>query len=130
MSSCYLLFKLSVQNQAAFCTFFQGLVRFVQIPCYSPCKYFVILRTFLIHGHPRAELGAREITQLTVRLVKLSCRSHWVQTPERNAICMLCGRIVIIYSRIRFKIFISLSIKKIAILLKNMSAGKKDYTIR
>lgn len=29
-----------------------------------------------------------------------------------------------------FKIFISISIKTIAILLKNMSAGKKDYTIR
>lgn len=62
------------------------LSRFVQIPYYSHCKYFVILCTsFFIHGQ---NLESEK---------SLSRRSHWVQTPKRDSICMLCVPIVIIH---------------------------------
>lgn len=62
------------------------LSRFVQIPYYSHCKYFVILCTsFFIHGK---NLESEK---------SLSRRSHWVQTPKRDSICMLCVPIVIIH---------------------------------
>ena len=65
------------------------LSRFVQIPYYSHCKYFVILCTsFFIHGQ---NLEPEE---------SLSRRSHSVQTPKRDSICMLCVPIVIIHCRI------------------------------
>lgn len=62
------------------------LSRFVQIPYYSRCKYFVILCTsFFIHGQNlESEKSLRR-------------RSHWVQTPKRDSICMLCVPIVIIH---------------------------------
>ena len=55
------------------------LSRFVEIPYYSHCKYFIILCTsFFNHGQ---NLESEK---------SLSRRSHWVQTPKRDSICMLC----------------------------------------
>lgn len=114
LSSCYLLFQRSVQNQAAFCTFFQGLYKFLII--HSASTLLSSVRLFSYTGRtwsPRNHFVVGHIGSRLPSGIQYACFACLQSLYTAGSFAE------------SFKIFISLSIKKIAILLKNMSAGKK-----